>query len=275
MNHQHLSAGSGDGTVRLWDVEAGLLLDTVVVSEEDEEPEEAGEGEKEGEEASAEVGCEDAGDGDDKQKGGEEDEVHGGEQQDGVDQEGDEDGGEFESDRVAMKPKCAPVTCLASSKNGSVATCDSCKGYASLISSFCYRLLVAALIEGHDEVTLLILDPAAKKLSISPSQPNLSFSSSSEGLVRFPSLATFDHLDRLWVVGGAPLDSSRSMHLAVAVAKNTGGNHTMMSCSVCHQMPSMCGATGALQSEWPCAYCQVVISSPARWRQSLGLCCWP
>ena len=97
-------------------------------------------------------------------------------------------------------------------------------------------MLIAVVIEGEDEVTLLRLDPVAKKLSVSESQPKLVFPSTPAQpptgnappvppRLRFPSLATFDSEDRLWVIGGPPLDTSKSMHLGVARAQTPGELH--------------------------------------------------
>ena len=63
-------------------------------------------------------------------------------------------------------------------------------------------------MEGRDEAILIKVDPTAKKLSTSH---HLIFPG-----VRFPSHAAFDSEDRLWVVGGAPLEGSRSSHIGVA-----------------------------------------------------------
>ena len=71
-----------------------------------------------------------------------------------------------------------------------------------------YRLLVVALVEGRDEAILIEVDPSAQKLLASH---HLVFPG-----VRFPSHAAFDSEDRLWVVGGAPLEGSRSLHIGVA-----------------------------------------------------------
>ena len=102
-------------------MDTGKLLDTCVISEEEREEEEGVEDGAKGESAintdepRGQV-SEDtkADDGDNCEKGVDEDE-----DEDGEDLEGDgeeEDG--FEDDRVATGPKIAPVTCLASCKDG-------------------------------------------------------------------------------------------------------------------------------------------------------------
>lgn len=108
--------GSGDGTVRLWDVDSGKLLDTCIVSQEQEEVGEEAQGdsvigaEEEGGEEAAE--CRE-GDGEEAVDGGE-----GGEEDEGEEHDGEGEEGGFEDDRVATGPKIAPVTCIASSKDG-------------------------------------------------------------------------------------------------------------------------------------------------------------
>lgn len=77
---------------------------------------------------------------------------------------------------------------------------------------------MAVLVEGQDEVQVLSVDHTSRKLSL---LQRLTLSG-----VRFPVEATFDGKDRLWVVGGAPLDTSTSIH--IGVAKRAGEFRTGM-----------------------------------------------
>jgi len=178
--HPMLVTGSGDGTVRLWDAERGRLLDTCVVSEREEEVEADAEADM-----AAGAG---AGDGD-ATAGSAATAAEGGGAADSAGEDGDSgEGGDDETDdRVVYGLKCAPVTCVACSRDG---------------------LSVAALVEGRDEVTLLRVDAEARKLSRVSAEPLPG--------VRFPEKAAFDVRGRLWVTGGAPLDASKSLHVAVA-----------------------------------------------------------
>ena len=114
--------------MRLWDVEAGRLLDTCVVSEPEPEPEPELEPEADAEAEAGEAGLQQGGAGV-AGEGAEEEEEEDREEEAGVggDEEEEEEaggGGEEEGeegmgdDRMAMGPKCAPVTCVTSSEDG-------------------------------------------------------------------------------------------------------------------------------------------------------------
>ncbi|GAX84576.1 hypothetical protein CEUSTIGMA_g11997.t1 [Chlamydomonas eustigma] len=200
-----LVTGSGDGTVRLWDVETGKLLDTCVVSEpEAEEPSlEPSEvvsnlsGDKMVEEQGGKPQDEDI----EEDKGeGVQDEADGRSDAEKPENDEEEDVEEEEEDRVAIGPKCPPVTCVASSRDGCT---------------------IATLVEGEDEVLIIKLNTSASFLTIAQ---RLKYPG-----VRFPSHALFDCQDRLWVVGGPPLDTSKSAHIGVAAA--SAGGQSFVSCT--------------------------------------------
>eukprot|EP00955_Chlamydomonas_euryale_P096184 364990-Chlamydomonas_euryale.AAC.8 len=117
--HPMLVTGSGDGTVRLWDAERGRLLDTCVVSEREEEVEAdaeadmaagAGAGDGDATAGSAATAAEGGG-------------AAGSAAATGADSAGEDgdsgEGGDDETDdRVVYGLKCAPVTCVACSRDG-------------------------------------------------------------------------------------------------------------------------------------------------------------
>ena len=171
-----LVTGGGDGTVRLWEGETGELLDTCTLSE--TLPDDDDEEEEE--------------EGGDKAQGAEGDDAEA-EAAEG-DDEGDPD------ERIEVGPKCAPVLGVSCSKDGR---------------------LVVALVEGRDDVAVLRVDLDQKKLVLlTPSMLDTIEAGEKKETtaiagVGFPSHAFFDYQDRIWVVGGAPINSSKSAHVRV------------------------------------------------------------
>jgi hypothetical protein len=76
------------------------------------------------------------------------------------------------------------------------------------------RSLAAALVEGEHEVQLIRVDHSSCKLAL---LQKLTLES-----VKFPCATSWDTQGRLWVVGGPPLDTSKSLHLGAAAAATQG-----------------------------------------------------
>lgn len=113
--------------------------------------------------------------------------------------EGEEGDEENPDERIEVGPKCAPVLGVSCSKDGG---------------------LVVALVEGRDDVAVLRVDLAQKKLVLLAPMHHASDGAEEKIAslpgVRYPSHAFFDDQDRIWVIGGTPLGSSKSSHVGVA-----------------------------------------------------------
>ncbi|GFR50139.1 hypothetical protein Agub_g12291, partial [Astrephomene gubernaculifera] len=180
-----LLSGSGDGTVRMWDHVTGRQLASYVASA----PAAAAGGGAEGggsggaEEEPSGAGEEGEEEGDGEEEGAEEGPAGAG--------QGDADG--VEPQRRSKAPPCASVLSLAVSADGST---------------------VAVVVEGEDEVQLLSLDWEKRALTL---QQRLRWPD-----VRYPCQVAFGPTGHLWVVGGVPLPTARSVHVGVAQRGPTG-----------------------------------------------------
>ncbi|KAG2426567.1 hypothetical protein HXX76_011791 [Chlamydomonas incerta] len=207
-----LVSGSGDGTVRLWGYVSGAQLASYVASQPISQP------------AAAAGGADGGADGADGAEGegaeGEEGGEGADEEEGGDDGAGGGDGGEGEGEptRRSKAPPCAPVLSLAVSPDSTT---------------------VAVVVEGEDEVQLLRLDWAARGLA--PLQ-RLQWPD-----VRYPCQVAFGPTGQLWVAGGAPLPSARSVHIGVAQPAADGSG----SYCVCTDAVLAPAARAALEARVP------------------------
>jgi hypothetical protein len=86
-------------------------------------------------------------------------------------------------------------------------------GIAALLA-YLPRSLAAALVEGEHEVQIIRVDHSARKLTL---LQKLAIDS-----IKFPCASSWDIQGRLWVVGGPPLDTSKSLHLGAAARAQQG-----------------------------------------------------
>lgn len=205
-----LISGSGDGTIRLWDVDSGKQLGCYVASEqppplafqqqqqeagavpEPEQQQEQGKGDADEDQQQGEGGEEqggsktDAAAGQQQDAGGEPDKQQQGEAAEGQD-------GRNAARYHKLREACCAVLSVAVSPDGST---------------------VAAAVEGQQDLQLLSLDAASGQLQL---LQKLAFAD-----VANPAAVAFDSTGRLWAVGGVLARDTESAHIGVA-AKSAGG----------------------------------------------------
>lgn len=205
-----LISGSGDGTIRLWDVDSGKQLECYVASEqppplafqqqqqeagavqEPEQQQEQGEGDADEDQQQGEGGEEqggsktDAAAGQQQDAGGEPDKQQQGEAAEGQDRRN-------AARYHKLREACCAVLSIAVSPDGST---------------------VAAAVEGQQDLQLLSLDAASGQLQL---LQKLAFAD-----VANPAAVAFDSAGRLWAVGGVLARDTESAHIGVA-ARSAGG----------------------------------------------------
>jgi WD40 repeat protein len=228
QRHLVVSA-SGDGTIRLWDVDSGQQLSCYVASEQppplsfQQQQEEAGGGPEE--EQQGQAGGDDGAEGEGSDgEGQQEEQAQGDDKADAAEgdaavaaangadkQQGERQGNAAAAARGAAaaaaggagtgkhqgryhkaRETCCAVLCVAVSPDGST---------------------VAAAVEGQQELQILSLSAASGELQL---QQKLAFAD-----VANPAAVVFDSQGRLWAVGGVLARETESAHVGVA-ARDAG-----------------------------------------------------
>lgn len=213
---QQVLSASGDGTIRLWDVDTGKMLGCFVASEQppsvafQQQQQEAGLAPADTEQATAGDGSSDSNSDSDNgneqpqqqkaaaaeavaaegvdgaQQTGDTTQQHAQEQH-AAEQQADVGAGKHPATYQKLREACSAVLSVAVSPDGHT---------------------VAATVEGQQEVQLLSLNAAAGKMQL---LQKLSFAD-----VANPAAVAFDNSGRLWAVGGVLARDTESLHLGVA-----------------------------------------------------------